>query len=107
MSDPTKVTNQPSLTTSSGRVWLIVGGLFAAIALAVLIPMLTLGSPGVALFGIVAVSGLYLAMIVARLVTPRGRLRLGLMAAFMILMALVSLACILVVFVNEWNAARA
>ncbi|MHB1172925.1 MAG: hypothetical protein ACYCZY_10635 [Lacisediminihabitans sp.] len=105
MSDPTKVTNQPALTTSTGRIWLIVGGLFAAIALAFLIPMLALGSPGVALFGIVAVSALYITMIVVRLSTGPGRLRLGLMASSMLAIALVSLVCILVVIANEWSAA--
>jgi hypothetical protein len=105
MSDPTYVRNQPALTTSTGRIWLIVGGLFTAISLAFLVPMLALGSPGVALFGIVAVSSLYLAMIVVRLSTGQGRLRLALMASFMLLIALASLVCILVVVGNEWNAA--
>ena len=105
MSNPTKVRNQPSLTTSTGRIWLITGGVFAAIAVAFLIPMLMLRSPGVALFGIIAVTSFYLAMIVARLAAPPGRLRLGLMACSMLAMALVSLGCIIAVFVNEWNAA--
>ena len=35
--DPTKVTSQPALTSSSGRVWLIVGAALTAICFAALL----------------------------------------------------------------------
>jgi hypothetical protein len=91
MNDPTRLTNQPALTTSTGRSWLIVGGLFTAIALGVLIPMTTLAPSGVALTGAIVVAALYLGMLVVRFTVAPGRRRLGLMASGMIGIALVSL----------------
>src|SRR3954471_13414203 len=95
--DPTLVRNQPALTTSSGRIWLIVGGLFTAIALAVLIPMTTLPPQGVALAAAIVIGVLYLGMIAARLAIRPGRLRLGLMATGMLAIAVISLGAVLIV----------
>ena len=95
--DPTQMRNQPALTTSTGRIWLIVGGLFTAISLAVLIPMTALSPKGVALVAAIADVVLYIGMIVARLAVPPGRLRLGLMAGAMIAIAAVSLVAALIV----------
>ena len=99
--DETKVTEQPSLTFSTGRIWLIVGGLFTAIALAVLIPQIVAGLPprGVPLAAVIIDLVLYAGMIVARVVVPvtRLRLRLSLMAIGMLAIAAVSLAAVLIV----------
>ena len=95
--DPTQMRNQPSLTTSTGRVWLIVGGLFTAISLAVLIPMTALEPRGVALVAVIADAALYVGMVLARLVIRPGRLRLRLMATAMIAIAAVSLVAALIV----------
>lgn len=92
--DPTRVREQASLTTSSGRSWLLLGGLLAAIGLAILIPMLWLSLPGVALAGIVGVLALYSAMILLRVVVPAGRRRLAFLAAAMIVMAILELGCV-------------
>ena len=46
--DPTKVTNQPSLTTSTGRIWLVVGGLFALIAAVMLFFLMPFAPHGLA-----------------------------------------------------------
>jgi hypothetical protein len=89
--DPTQMRNQPALTASSGRIWLIVGGLFTLIALAVLAPMTALPPRGVALTAAIAVAVLYVGMVVVRLAVPSGRLRLGLMAAAMLLIAAIAL----------------
>lgn len=93
--DPTRIRSQPALTTSSGRIWLIVGGIFAVISLAVLIPMTSMPPPGVALTGACVVVALYAAMVITRLLVERRRLRLGLMAIFMLVMAAVALGCTL------------
>jgi hypothetical protein len=74
--DPTRIRSQPALTTSTGRIWLIVGGIFTGVSLAVLMPMTQLPPPGA-----IAVATLYIAMIVARIVIPAGRRRLMLLAA--------------------------
>lgn len=103
MSDPTQIRNQPALTTSSGRIWLVVGGLFAAICVGVLAALLPLRPPGVALVGLIVIVLLYAAMVVARFVVARQRLKLALLAACMIAMAIIALACVLIVSAAEWN----
>ncbi len=99
--DPTRLTEQPSLTFSTGRIWLVVGGLFTAIALAVLIAQAVLDLPphGIPFAAAIVVALLYLGMVVVRLVVPVTRLRrrLGLMAIGMLTIAAVSLAAVLIV----------
>ena len=97
LDDPTQLRSQPSLTTSTGRSWLIVGGLFTAISLGVLIARTQLPPPGVALWAAIAVATLYSAMVIVRLVVPSSRLRLGLMAAGMLAIALIALVAAIVV----------
>jgi hypothetical protein len=95
--DPTLMRNQASLTTSSGRIWLILGGLLTLISAVVLAFELPLEPPGVALFGLVCVLVLYAAMVVVRLAVGPGRVRLGLMAALMIAIAVIGLGCVIAV----------
>src|SRR4051795_2569624 len=94
--DETKVTEQPSLTFSTGLIWLVVGGLFTAVALGVLIPQAVAGLPprGVPLTAAIVDVLLYAGMVVVRFVVPvpRLRLRLGLLAIGMLAIAAVSLA---------------
>lgn len=106
MTDPTKVTNQPSLTTSTGRIWLVVGGLFAAVAAATEFSLLSFPPPGFAAGALIAVVLLYVAMIVTQLVTQRGRLRLGMLAGLMITMAVVSLLSVVVIAASQVPVAR-
>jgi hypothetical protein len=103
--DPTRVRDQPSLRTSGGRIWLLVGGLFALVALAILVPMLWLRAHGIATTGIIAVVAIYAAMIAARFTVRRPRRRLGILATCMILMAAIALVCVGVVTAVEWSAA--
>ena len=97
--DPTRLKNQPSLTTSSGRVWLIVGGLFTTISLGVLIPMaaLDMAPQGLPLVAVILDVTLYAAIVIVRLTTPPGRLRLGLMAIALIAIAVISLGTVIAV----------
>ncbi|WP_136640981.1 hypothetical protein [Subtercola vilae] len=99
--DPTKVTNQPSLTTSTGRMWLIVGGLFALIAAAVLIWVLPFEPHGLAAIALAVVVLLYAGMVITQLVTRRGRLRLGILAALMLTIAAVALVTLLIIAANQ------
>lgn len=103
--DPTQLRSQPALTTSSGRSWLIVGGIFTVVALAVLIPMIGFPPPGVALVAAIVVAVGYATMIVARLAVPeqRRRRRLGIMATAMLVSAAVALVAVVVV---AWVAAQ-
>lgn len=92
--DPTKMVNQPSLRTSHGLVWLIVGGLFAA---ASLIPFSMLAfagtgrSTGAAIMTGIVIIALYAAMLISRFAVRPGPVRLGVMAGCMLAMALVAL----------------
>jgi hypothetical protein len=99
--DPTKVTNQPSLTTSSGTVWLVTGGLMAAICVALLAAMLPLQPPGVAFWGLIAVVVLYAGMLETRLLARAGRVRLTLLAVLFGLIAATGLGCVLVIGVSQ------
>jgi hypothetical protein len=101
--DPTLVRNQPALRTSSGRSWLVMGGLLLVVSLGVLVPMLSLGDSPAPWIGIGSAVVLYTAMVVVRLVVPAGRLRLGLMAACMGATAAISLICVAVVASTEWS----
>ena len=98
--DPTRITSQVALTTASGNIWILVGGLFAAIAVAMLIALLGSDPPGVSGTGAVIVVLLYAAMVVVRLVLPRGRMRLRVLAIGMLAIAVVALTALLIVAGN-------
>jgi hypothetical protein len=89
-----RVRDQASLTTSSGKSWLILAGLLALIAVAVLIPLLAVAPAGLALFGICAIVALYAAMIVVRINLRQGRTMLGWLAGLMIAIAVIGLVCV-------------
>jgi VIT1/CCC1 family predicted Fe2+/Mn2+ transporter len=95
--DPTAIREQPALTTSTGAIWLIVGGLFAVVSVAVLIPMATLPNGTVAVVAAIVVALLYLGMLVVQFAMPPGRRRLGAQATAMLLMAAVALGAVLFV----------
>ena len=103
--DPTRIRNQPALTTSTGRIWLIVGGLFTAISLGVLIPMTALEPRGIALAAAIADVVLYLVIVAARLFIGPGRRRLGVMAIALLVIAAVSLTAVLIVAGTTMQAA--
>jgi hypothetical protein len=92
-----RVRDQPALTTSSGRSWLLLGGILALIAIITLVTMLGSPPPGVALLGICVIVALYAAMVIVRVNVRPGRGMLGWLAAMMIAIALVGLVCVGVV----------
>ncbi len=97
--DPTRMRDQPALTTSQGRSWLILGGLLALISLGVLVPMALLRMPpiGVPVTAAVVVAVLYACMVIVRFATPPSRLRLGLLAIDMLAIAFVALFAVILV----------
>ncbi|MDF2444233.1 MAG: hypothetical protein JWR01_2436, partial [Subtercola sp.] len=99
--DPTKETSQPSLTTSTGPIRLVFGGLFAANAAVKLVFLMPFAPHGLAAAALIVVVLLYVAMVVTQLLTRRGRPRLGILAALMILMALVALGSVLVLAATQ------
>ena len=97
MTDPTRVRDQPALTQSSGLIWLVVGGIFTAIALGVLIALVQLPPPGVALVAAIVVAALYAGMWLVRFVVSPVRRRLGLLAGGMLAIAAISLIATFIV----------
>lgn len=95
--DPTWLRNQPALTTSSGRIWLIVGGILAVIAFVLLIAMGQLPPVGLGYWAAATVALLYAGMLLVRAWVTPVRLRLGLLAAGMLLIAAVALTAVLII----------
>jgi hypothetical protein len=89
-----RVRDQPSLTTASGKSWLILGGLLALIAIGVMVPLLPLSPAGVALGGICAIVACYAAMVIVRVNAHPGRGMLILLAIFMSAIAVVGVGCV-------------
>jgi hypothetical protein len=100
--DKTRVTSQPALTVSSGREWLVLGGVLAAVSLGVLIPLSGLRFD-VALVGACLVLLLYVAMVVVRLVIRRRRLRVYTMASLFGAIAIVALICTAIAAAQAWG----
>ncbi len=106
--DPTRVSEQPALTTSSGRSWLVVGAILSVIAVTLLVSLLRFPPAGVAIAGVVLVAAGYAAMVVVRLRVPAGRRRLRALAALLAVIALVSLLCVGTIAATQWlDVARA
>lgn len=101
--DPTRMREQPSLRSSTGAIWLIVGGLLALVAAVILTLLTSLQAP-LAITGLVIVVVLYAAMIVIRLFVPEGRRRLALMAGCMLAIAAASLIIVGIIAATEWQA---
>lgn len=68
--DPTLVRNQPALRSSTGRVWLVVGAIMAAICVFVLLLQLRNSVP-LAVLGAIVVAVLYGAMVLVRVFLPQ------------------------------------
>lgn len=101
---PTRTT-EPARTTESGTAWLVVGGLFAAAALTMLIAMAVLPGGVTAVIAAVTVAVVYAGMVVVRVHHPPGARRLGMLAAGMLLIAAVSLGAVALVALTAWSAA--
>jgi hypothetical protein len=101
--DPTWVTLQPALTTSSGRIWLVVGGALTAIVVGVFAVLVARGS-SLGVLGIVIAVVLYAAMWAVRLLAS-GRARLYALAVLLIAIALA--AMVLIVAIGATSATGA
>jgi len=100
--DPTRVRNQPSLTTASGSSWLIVGALFASISIAMLAALAMLPPPGLALAAITTIVALYAAMLVVRFVVHARKRRLKLIAACFLSIAVIGLGSVIAIASVNW-----
>lgn len=89
--DPNLVRNQPALRRSRGTEWIVVGGIFAAVTVTVL--LLTGTVPGIV--GAVVNAAAFVAMVVVRFVAPLQRPRLWTLAILLGVIAVSSLVAIL------------
>jgi len=106
-SDPTRMSNQPALTTSSGTIWIVVGALFVLVSAYPLSALLVF-EPGVA-FPVAVVTAVVIALsyalvVITRFVVPRGRRRLRVMAGFFIAMVALTVVGLLVCAAMQWAA---
>lgn len=103
--DPTLVTGQPALRSSSGAIWLVVAALFAVLSLVPLVAIAVDGGPAesVALVTATLVVGLLLAMLVIRWTVRDGPPRLRALAGCFLGMALIALigmvVCVMIVWI--------
>lgn len=91
--DPTRMRNQPALSTSTGAIWLAIGAVLAVIVVAVLVPMLALNA-AIAGTGIALVVLLFLGLVIARFRVQAGRPRLAMMASLFVGIAVVGLLAV-------------
>lgn len=102
-SDPTRVRAQQALQTGRRRRWLIPGGLFAAVALALFLAAFSL-QVVVPLIGVGLVIALYGAMVTVAITVADPRSRNRTMAWLMGTMAVGSLVLAVVLWALEWSA---
>ncbi|MDT0157004.1 hypothetical protein Q9R19_05115 [Microbacterium sp. ARD32] len=105
-SDPTMVTNQPALRSSSGAVWLIASGVFVAVCLVPLIGIIATGSAAtpVAVVAVVLLVALLVAEFVVRLMVDARAHRLRWLAACMLAMAVIALVSMMVCVSIVWSS---
>ena len=103
--DPTRMGDQPALRTSSGGIWLVVGGALAVLCVALLLGLNSL-QPPVGLIGAGVVLVLYVFMVAAVLAIPARRARLVTLACLMIAIAIVGLVFVLIINTTQWTAVR-
>jgi len=103
--DPTRLRDQPSLVSSRGTIWLVIAGLLAAIAIAIMVPLRNFAPSGLAVVGVVLIAVLYAAMVAVRFLVRAGRLRLGLLASLTLGIAAAALVCIGVVAATQQASA--
>ncbi|WP_173924323.1 hypothetical protein [Agromyces sp. Marseille-P2726] len=95
--DPTRMRNQPALTTSSGRSWLIVGGIATVLITGTMVALWwRLGSTA-ALVGAIVTVVLFGAMVVVRFTVEHRRRRLGLLAVIFLAQVLFALVVVLMI----------
>ena len=99
--DPTRVVNQPSLTRSQGTVWLVVGGVMAAISVVLLLALRDVDRGATPLVAVALIVLLYLAMVEVRLLVRPLRLRLGLMAVCFGAIAAVALLSVVLIGMGQ------
>lgn len=94
--DPTRVRVQPALTTSSGRRWLLWGGLLAGISCVVLAVLAITRVPA-AWVAVAVIVALYAAMVIVRVTVTSQHARLLALAWLMGITAVIALVSVVLV----------
>lgn len=100
--DPTRVTNQPALTTVRPRWWYLWGGLFAAVTVGVLVWSMA-RQPVVAVIGVALIAVFYVGMLAAGATISAPRTRNKTLAWLMGGMAVTALVTVLTIIAIEWR----
>lgn len=105
-SDPTMVTNQPALRSSSGAVWLISSVVFVAVCLVPLVGIIAVRSAAapVAVIAVVLLLVLLAAEFVLRFTISVRSHRLRWLATCMLTMAVVALTSMMVCVLIVWSS---
>jgi hypothetical protein len=99
--DSTRMSDQPALTTSSGRVWMVVGTVLVVVCVGVLVILLQV-NPGVAITGFVIDVVAYAAMWVVRVAVRHKRVRLLTLAILFGVITATTLVCALIISGGAW-----
>ncbi|MGV8876076.1 MAG: hypothetical protein ACOH1K_01045 [Rhodoglobus sp.] len=100
--DPTRLRNQPALTTASGNSWLVIGAAFSLISIGTLTALATFPPAGLAVAAIATIVVLYVAMVIVRFAVARHRRRLGIIAALFLSSAAVGLGAVIAIASAIW-----
>ncbi|WP_157007588.1 hypothetical protein [Agromyces laixinhei] len=100
--DPTQMRNQPSLTTSNGRIWLIVGALATVLIVGTMVALWLQLDSTFALVVAAITALLYVAMVVVRLVVEPRRPRLLAIAVLFWVQVLFALIAVVTIAVGAW-----
>ncbi|HEY6800007.1 MAG TPA: hypothetical protein VI121_05145 [Agromyces sp.] len=96
-SDPTQMRNQPALTTSSGRIWLIIGAIATVLIAGTLIALWLQLDSTLALLVAVFTVVLYVVMVIVRLAVEPLRPRLMALAVIFWVQVLLALVAVIAI----------
>src|SRR5690606_22697238 len=97
--DPTRMANQPALTTSSGTIWIVMGALFVLVSAYPLSALLVFERGAafpMAVTTAAVIVAFYILILITRFAAPQGRRRLQLMAGFFIAMVALAIVGLLI-----------
>lgn len=95
--DPTQMRNQPALTTSSGRIWLVIGGIATVLIVGTLIALWLQLDSTLALMVAVIAAVLYAVMVIARFAVEPLRPRLMALAVLFWVQVLLALVAVIAI----------
>lgn len=105
-SDPTQMRNQPALTTSSGRIWLVIGAIATVLIAGTLIALWLQLDSTLALMVAGFTVVLYVVMVIVRLTVEPLRPRLMALAVIFWVQVLLALVAVIAIAMGAGAEAR-